>query len=82
MISKIVDVNVVGQAFIVSSPIARGALTAVFWINGPPWPAKVFAKQSQGLAWLEGLLKLENMSAPMPPRWWKEEAQIGDNDPP
>ncbi len=76
-LGPLVHANMVGQAFVLDGAVARGALTAIFWLKSPPWPARVFARQEHALAWLEGLFQHESIKMPMPPAWWLKT----ENDP-
>ena len=39
------------QCFVTSSVLARGVLTAVFWLSSPPIPTEVFASLLEARAW-------------------------------
>ena len=41
-----------GQAYVVSRPIIRAALTATMWLRSPPWPVRVFGDGAEARAWL------------------------------
>jgi hypothetical protein len=41
-----------GYALATPSPIARGLLTAVFWLAPPPYPSKVTGEPREALRWL------------------------------
>ena len=43
--------NMRGIAFVVSSTVLRGALTAVFWIQAPPCDYALFGTELEALAW-------------------------------
>ncbi len=43
--------EVVATAFIASSSLARGVITALNWLFTPPFPSKVFTGSAAGEAW-------------------------------
>ena len=49
----------VGTAFVLTSAIARGAVTAVYWLSPPVYPYKVCATREAALAWASGRLEGE-----------------------
>lgn len=51
-----------GVAFTTSSLFIRGILTAIYWINPPAYPYKVFADLASAETWAEARL-LEKQSA-------------------
>lgn len=59
--------HLVGEAFLLSSPIARGLLTAVRWLAPPSWPNKNFSRERDALAWAGGLLASAQDAAPRAP---------------
>ncbi|MBC7173876.1 MAG: hypothetical protein H5U40_15655, partial [Polyangiaceae bacterium] len=46
----------VGYAFVISSSLVRGALTAILWLAPMPAPHRVVGTVGEGEAWLRGLL--------------------------
>ncbi|MEZ4340515.1 MAG: hypothetical protein R3B82_28170 [Sandaracinaceae bacterium] len=46
-----------GQAYVVSRPIIRAALTATMWLRSPPWPVRVFASRADADPWLAECLE-------------------------
>jgi len=51
--------RVVGQAIVISNPIVRGALTAVFWIRKPAVPTKLFGDVGEAVAHAVEALRAE-----------------------
>lgn len=45
-----------GQAFVVRSPIVRGAVTALQWVVKAPYPVRVVETMEDGLAWAKARL--------------------------
>ncbi|HEU4404153.1 MAG TPA: STAS/SEC14 domain-containing protein [Polyangiaceae bacterium] len=58
----IVRRNCLGVAFCVSSPLIRGAITAVFWLQPPPMPYFITESIAEAEAWAR-----EKMRAGTPP---------------
>lgn len=53
IISKAPNLNLVaGHALVVSSPLARGALTAINWVVRPKFDEKIFGNPGDAVAWL------------------------------
>jgi len=42
---------VLGEAYISSSAVARGLLTAVRWMEPVPWPTQVFSSSESAMQW-------------------------------
>jgi hypothetical protein len=45
-----------GTAFVLTSAIARGAITAVYWISPPVYPYSIHATEVSALAWAKAKL--------------------------
>jgi hypothetical protein len=45
-----------GVAFVTSSSLVRGIITAVSWMHTHPYPSKTFSEREAALAWLQELL--------------------------
>jgi len=65
--SSVLEAQAIGQAFVVSRPVTRGALTAVMWIKNPPWPVKVFARVGPAEEWLRGKFQEAGVVVPRAP---------------
>jgi len=63
--------RVIAQAYVAPTALIRGALTAVFWLDSPPWPVQVFGVQAQALEWLQLRMGEQGVSMPTPSVWWK-----------
>jgi hypothetical protein len=46
-----IRLNTLGIAFVISSPLVRGALTAILWLQPLACPHLVTADLDQGIAW-------------------------------
>jgi hypothetical protein len=57
--------TVVGNAFVITSAVVRGVVTAVSWLRSSPVPTKVVATREEGLHF--GLDLLEAHLSPLPP---------------
>jgi hypothetical protein len=44
---------------VITSPLVRGALTAILWIDTPPHPQKVFATFAEAFAWVKSVTDAE-----------------------
>ncbi len=55
----------VGVAFVVPSPLVRGALTAIFWVAQLPVPHTVHGSIEKALAW--AIQQLDQAGMPVPP---------------
>ena len=42
---------VLAEAYVLSSAVARGVLTAVRWLAPPPWPTRTFSSLPDALTW-------------------------------
>ena len=47
----------VGEALILTSPLARGAVTALMWMRAPPVEVKVFSEIAAAENWLNARLR-------------------------
>lgn len=54
----------VGGAFIIDNSLVRGVLTAIYWINPPVYPYKIFATEEQAREW--ACQQLKKHGAPLP----------------
>jgi hypothetical protein len=61
----------VAQAIVMDSAIVRGAVTAVFWLQPPPWPIKTFASMEEADRWIRERIVEEGMP-PIEAKagWW------------
>jgi len=57
------DSPLLGTALVFESKLLRGLLTAMFWINRPSYPVKVFNDLSQAIAWSQATVA-EHTSPP------------------
>lgn len=46
-------------AFVASSAMQRGMLTAIFWLNKPHWPHRTFRTAEEATAWVRDCLRSE-----------------------
>jgi hypothetical protein len=46
----------VGGAFVITSPLIRGAMTAILWISPMPFPHVVVASEAEALGWVRSRL--------------------------
>lgn len=53
-----------GAAFVISSPLVRGALTAVFWLQPLKVPHDMFGHLDDAVRWAIGRLDAENLPVP------------------
>jgi hypothetical protein len=44
-----------GVGVVLSSPLTRGIVTALFWVAPPPVPHRIFATRAEADAWAESL---------------------------
>ena len=52
----------VGKAFVITSPLIHGALTAVVWLQQLPYPHQVVATRKAAEAWCRGQLGARHSS--------------------
>ena len=54
-IKESISLRITLKAFaaITRSGVQRGALTAIFWLSGSPWPRKVFTSESEAEQWVK-----------------------------
>lgn len=45
-----------GVAVVLTNPMVRGVVTAVYWINPPVYPHNIVANRQQALAWCQQML--------------------------
>lgn len=50
-------VTQLGAAFVFSSVLLRGMMTAIFWMYRPRWETRVFAELDEALTWADKLLQ-------------------------
>lgn len=62
--------RVIAQAYVAPTALIRGALTAVFWLDSPPWPVRVFVDHAQALEWLRLRSEEHGVSLRVPGPWW------------
>lgn len=58
----------VGNAFVITSPLLRGALTAIFWMQQPAAPTIVLATFDAAERWATDRLREAGVSVPNRPR--------------
>ena len=46
-----------GTAFVLTSAIARGAITAVYWLSPPVYPYTIVAREETAIAWAQTKLR-------------------------
>lgn len=46
----------VGGAFVIDSPLIRGAMTAILWVASMPFPHTVVSSEAEALGWVRGRL--------------------------
>ena len=71
-LSPVMERRAVGHAIVMSSPLIRGALTAIFWIKQPSWQIRTFAEITEADAWLRRMFEEQGRATPSaPPHWWE-----------
>lgn len=61
----------VAHAVITNNALTRGALTAILWLQSPPWEIRVFTSMHEGEAWLRSTFDARGLGQPDAPReWW------------
>jgi hypothetical protein len=45
-----------GLGVILTRPLVRGIVTAIFWVSPPPIPSKIFSTQSEAAEWAQSLV--------------------------
>lgn len=58
-----------GQAVVVPTAVARGVLTAVYWLSPPVYPVQAVATLEEGLEWVENSLRTSLDDYPDGPGW-------------
>ena len=58
-----------GQAVIVSNPITRGFITAIYWMSPPIYPTRIVGSMSEALHWLEPHFERALKEFPAGPVW-------------
>jgi hypothetical protein len=61
-----------GQAVIVSNPLIRGVVTAIYWIAPPVYPVKTLASMAQAMSWLRPQLDAALKQFPNGPIWQRK----------
>ena len=51
-LSGLMRTRLVAQAYVIDRPLIRAALTALSWVQSPPWPVQTFADRASAEAWL------------------------------
>jgi len=51
--------RVVAVAHVTSSHVAKGVLTAVYWLAPPPFPTRVFGTLAEGERWVRSVLEAD-----------------------
>ncbi len=69
----------VGCAFVIPSPMVRGFLTAIFWIQPLPCPHAVCGTLEEALEWGEGKIRERDIAFPLGARtaWLPRRAASG-----
>lgn len=61
----------VAHAVVTSNALTRGALTAILWLQSPPWEIRVFTSMHEGDAWLRSTFDARGLRQPdAPHEWW------------
>jgi hypothetical protein len=47
--------SVRGLGVLLTSPVVRGMVTAIFWVAPPPVPYRLFSTRAEAVAWAESL---------------------------
>ena len=55
-----------GIAFVLPSPVQRGVLRAILWMQGLPAPHRVFQDVDEGHRWVDSLFKPPSVATPPP----------------
>ncbi len=64
--------RLVAHAIFVKGKIGSGALTAVLWLQRPPWPIQAFSDPEEANRWILKRYAEERLTVPSPPsRWWE-----------
>ena len=70
-LAPMIDKVVVGHALVLRGRLARGALTAILWVQTPPWDMQTFATLEEGDRWLRRRFERAHLPPPSaPPGWW------------
>jgi hypothetical protein len=67
-----------GNSTVIRSPVVRGALTALYWVQKPPTPQTSHGTLREAVEW--GLSALDQAGLPRPPgvdAWYAAEARAG-----
>ncbi len=60
------------QAVVTANGVIRGAVTAILWLQSPPWEIRVFTSMEAGEAWLRETFRERDYPQPdAPAGWWR-----------
>lgn len=61
----------VAHAIVMDNAVARGALTAIFWLRKPGWPVRTFGDMHEADQWLRSCFVERGLQRPpAPDGWW------------
>jgi hypothetical protein len=64
--------RMVAHAIVVGHRVGSGVLNAVFWLQEPPWPIRVFVSPDEAYTWIIRRHYRARLPLPsLPPRWWE-----------
>ena len=46
-----------GSAIVVKSNVIRGIITAIYWLQPPPYPYSICSNRDEALAWSKGIIE-------------------------
>lgn len=52
--SEAIRRSVRGIGVLLTSPVVRGMVTAIFWVAPPPVPHRLFSARAEAIAWADG----------------------------
>ena len=67
--ANLINTYSIGTAIVMPSPLVRGALTAIFWIQPLPCPHTVVSTMAEAERWAEERLRAAGLAVPPKQAW-------------
>lgn len=71
-LAPVIGRRCVAHAVVVPSKVASGILTAILWVQRPPWTIQSFSDPHDANRWIARRYAEEGLPVPnLPPLWWE-----------
>lgn len=71
-LGPVIGRRVVAHGVVLSGKLGSGVLTAILWVQRPPWPIQAFSSADDANRWILRRFEEEGLPVPSPPLGWWE----------